>query len=88
MKIYRTYMFRNKDPVIDQVHTLVQDSGMSLAYIETKSGVRAKTVYNWFNGVVRRPQHATVAAVAAALGYHMRFVRTEANVVPIHRKAK
>lgn len=90
MKIYQTYLFRNKDPIIDRVHTLVQDSGVSLAYIENKSGVRAKTIYNWFNGAVRRPQHATIAAVASALGYDMTFSKrtgASAEIVPL-RSAK
>jgi hypothetical protein len=30
---------------------------------------------NWFHGSTRRPQHATIAAVAAALGYDMVFTK-------------
>ena len=88
MRTYQSYLFRNKDPVIDRLRTIIADQDVTFTYIENKSGVTAKTLHNWFQGRTRRPQHCTVAAVAAALGFTVAFVPQSApNVVPIHRKA-
>ena len=87
-KAYQSYLFRNKDPVIDRLRTLIADADVSHQYIENKSGVTARTLYAWFHGKTKRPQHCTIAAVAAALGFEVTFTSSQpANVVPIHRKA-
>ena len=65
---YKSYLFRDKDPVIDQVRTAVEDSGMTFKEIHDASDVSTSTVYNWFYGNTRRPQFATVEAVARACG--------------------
>jgi len=90
MKPYASYMFRDKDPIIDRIRTLISDAKISHAYIELHSGVTARTLYAWFHGETKRPQHATVAAVVAVLGYHVALVKSgdTRNVVPIHRKVK
>jgi hypothetical protein len=68
LKSYRSYVFKDKDPVIDILRTAVQDSGKSYTDINADSGVAASTMANWFGGAVKRPQFATVNAVARALG--------------------
>jgi hypothetical protein len=73
-KLYKTYSFKDKDPVIDKLRTAVADSGESYVDIENTSGVSSNTLYNWFKGSTRRPQHATVCAVARAVGYDLAFV--------------
>lgn len=78
-KLYKSYSFRDKDPVIDRLRTIVHDSGKSYAGIEADSGVSASTLYNWFAGEVKRPQFATVMAVARALGYDMQIVKADAK---------
>lgn len=75
MKIYKSYMFRTKDPVIDHVRTIVADSGLKHSKVSEKSGVAAGTMHNWFSGPTRRPQFATVEAVARACGYTFKAVR-------------
>lgn len=65
---YRTYMFREKDPVIDFVRTHVDDSGETYKSISESSGVSTTTMYNWFHGNTRRPQFATVAGILTSLG--------------------
>ena len=73
--LYRTYLFKNKDPIIDRMRTIVQAEKVSYQELETKSGVAASTLYNWFHGAIKRPQHATAMAVIRALGYDMRLVK-------------
>ena len=68
IKPYRTYVFRNKDPIIDKLRTVVDDSKQSYSLIAESSGVSATTIYNWFHGKTRRPQFATLNAVARSLG--------------------
>jgi transcriptional regulator with XRE-family HTH domain len=74
LKLYKSYSFKTKDPVIDQVRTMIQDKGTKYKKIEADSGVSATTVSNWLTGPTLRPQHATVMAVIRALGYDMVFV--------------
>jgi transcriptional regulator with XRE-family HTH domain len=79
----RTYRFRatEKDPIIDAVHTLFNDAGVSLQKIHERAGVATATVHNWFDGPTRRPQYATICATLRALGYDFQIVpfRTKIN---------
>ena len=75
LKLYTSYNFVDKDPVIDKMRTLVKREGFSYGEISGKSGVSASTMHNWFEGKTKRPQYATVMAVAGALGYRSVFVR-------------
>jgi len=72
----RTYHFRKKekDPVIDAVHTLFDEVGASLKNIHEKAGISRTTVYNWFDGPTCKPQYATLNATLRALGYEFQIV--------------
>ena len=74
-KPYKSYNFRDKDPVIDELRTVVQDSGASYTQINEESGVSTSCLYQWFHGATRRPSHAAVAAVASALGYEFTLAK-------------
>lgn len=76
LKLYKTYMFRDKDPVIDAVRTVVEDSKKPWSQISEESGVSRQTMRNWFLGDTRRPQFATVAAVVSACGFSIRIGST------------
>lgn len=75
LSLYKSYSFRDKDPVIDEVRTLMQATDKSYKDIHNDSGVSVSTMYNWFEGTTKRPQYATVMAVVYALGYKAKFVR-------------
>ena len=77
--IYRTYNFIDKDPVIDEIRTIVQDEGMMarLSDLGTLSGVSPQTLTKWFRGATRKPHNATVMAVVTSLGYERRFVKAK-----------
>jgi DNA-binding phage protein len=68
IKSYKSYVFRDKDPVIDRVRTAVEDSGQKYKSVSAGSGVSTTTLYSWFRGKTRRPQYATVMAVLRAVG--------------------
>jgi transcriptional regulator with XRE-family HTH domain len=75
LRVYRTYSYVDKNPVIDKVRTLIQDEGLmkELKIVHEISGVSTSTLDNWFNGETRSPQHATIAAVITSLGYEETF---------------
>jgi transcriptional regulator with XRE-family HTH domain len=75
---YKSYNFQDKDPIIDEVRTIVQASGWTHKRIQEESGVTTVTLHNWFAGSTRKPQAATLNAVARALGYKLGFVPYEA----------
>jgi len=75
MKLYRSYMFRNKDPAIDEFRTVMQEEyGTSkltrkmMKEVETQGGPTASTIRNWFEGDTKRPMNATIEAAGRALG--------------------
>jgi hypothetical protein len=66
--LYRTYRFIDKDPVIDVLRTAQQDANIKPGKIATASGVSPSTIHGWFYGKTRKPQFATVVAVARSIG--------------------
>lgn len=68
LRPYKSYVFRDKDPVIDQIRTIVEDSRKTINQVAIESGVSSSTMYNWFHGKTRRPQFATVEAAGRACG--------------------
>jgi transcriptional regulator with XRE-family HTH domain len=68
---YKSYNFVDKDPMIDQVRTIVHDSHMTYKAISEASGVSAYTIRNWLDGSTRKPQAATVNAVLRTCGHKL-----------------
>jgi transcriptional regulator with XRE-family HTH domain len=77
---YKSYNFIDKDPIIDEIRSIYQDSGANYQYIHQHSGVAAGTISNWFNGQTKRPQAATINAVLRCLGYKLGVVPHESVV--------
>lgn len=65
---YKSYLFTEKDPILDATRTMVQDSGLSYEDLKDKGGASTSTYYNWFHGNTKRPQFCTIAATALACG--------------------
>lgn len=89
VNVYRTYQFKDKDPVIDQLRSILEENGLSekLKTVHELSGVSQSALHNWFKGGTRRPQYATVSAVSSSLGYETTFVRSRRVDVEAERKA-
>jgi predicted transcriptional regulator len=68
---YKSYNFVDKDPMIDQVRTVILDSTMTYRAIADLSGVTETTIRNWLDGSTKRPQAATFNAVLRACGYKL-----------------
>ena len=68
---YKSYSFKEKDPIIDKIRTMVKDEKATFEMVHEASGVSVSTVRGWLLGDTRRPQHATVMAVIRGLGYDL-----------------
>lgn len=74
-KLYSAYLFRSRDPSIDELRTVVEDhfghrvNVKDLAKITEDGGPTTGTMKNWFFGKTMRPQSATLEAAGRALGY-------------------
>lgn len=79
VRIYRTYNFIDKDPIIDKVRTVLQDEGLDkrLNIVAELAGVSRSTLENWFEGITKRPQNYTVQAVVTSVGYESHFRRVK-----------
>jgi len=69
LRVYASYNFIDKDPVIDYARTRVYANG-GPSKVAKQSNVAPQTLYNWFHKRTKRPQFATVAAVLLACGEH------------------
>lgn len=89
IRLYRTYSYIEKNPVIDKVRTLVEDEGLmtNLTALHEISGVHESTFRNWWFGDTKNPQHSTVAAIITSLGYEETFVKAKKIDVAAERKA-
>ena len=70
LKLYKSYVFKDRDPIIDLMRTAVEDTGDSYAHLSVASGVSTTTLSNWFGrkAKTKRPQFCTLQAVARACG--------------------
>ncbi len=73
----RTYRFTDKDPVCDELKTVVQDMGLfkNLAHVADLANLHKSTVSNLFHGKTRKPQNATCMAILTSLGYKREIVK-------------
>ena len=64
---YTTYPFVDRDPILDFIETIKIRSGLTDRQVAEASKVSRSTLGNWRHKT-KRPQFATVAAAANALG--------------------
>lgn len=85
MKLYGAYLFRKKDPVIDELRTLVEDefgeriTRKHLKKIEEQGGPTKSAMVGWFFGKTQRPQSPSVEAAGRAIGYKRTWVKVGQN---------
>lgn len=81
MKAYKAYLFRNKDPVIDELRTLVEDhfgervANHHLAHMEAGGGPSTACMRGWFFGKTQRPHSPTVEAAGRSIGFRRKWVK-------------
>jgi hypothetical protein len=81
MKLYKSYMFRDKDPAIDEFRTVMQDeygtrklTRKMMKEVEEQGGPASTTIHSWFHGTTKRPMNATIEAAGRALGHRRVWV--------------
>jgi hypothetical protein len=80
-KLYSAYLFRNRDPAVDEFRTVVEDhfghrvNVKDLTKIEEGGGPNTGTMKEWFFGKTKRPQSATLEAAGRAIGYRRQWIR-------------
>lgn len=81
LKLYRTYRFIDKDPVVDKIRTVFKDEGLlnprGYNIAHQLSGVAVSTYKNWFDGDTKRPTNPTIEATLTSLGYHRPIVKKD-----------
>jgi hypothetical protein len=81
--IYKSYVFRDKDPVIDELRTLAEDffkqkvNGRNLGEIEKGGGPKVGTMKQWFFGKTKRPTNATIEAAGRSIGFERTWRRSK-----------
>jgi transcriptional regulator with XRE-family HTH domain len=69
---YKSYHFKDHDPALDAIDRMRELAGLEsfhdVGRISADSGVSTSTLRNWHSRKTKRPQHASIMAVARALG--------------------
>jgi hypothetical protein len=66
--LYKSYVFKDRDPIMDAFDALREGAKISYAKIHEQGGPTVSTLRAWSHARVKRPQHATIAAAASAVG--------------------
>ena len=75
LPIYKSYTFRDKDPAVDELRTVIEDhygervSNKVLRKIQEGGGPTAGCMAGWYFRTTKRPQNATLEAAGRAMGY-------------------
>ena len=75
LKLYGSYSFKDKEPVIDMTRTLFEDvygrriDNAMLVEIESQGGPSVSCMRGWFFGDTVRPTNVTIEASGRAVGY-------------------
>lgn len=83
--VYSAYVFKDQDPVIDQLRTLTEKHfGHSLSHkdvsqINRDGGPSSSCMRAWFNNKTKRPRNDTIEAAGRAMGYERSWRRMRAN---------
>jgi hypothetical protein len=92
--LYEAYMFRGKDPAIDEFRTVVQDANGGklnhriLQQIHENGGPTTGATRGWFFGDTFCPRNATLEAAGRALGMKRIWVRDNNPSRRSHRRSK
>ncbi len=88
LRVYRSYSFKDKDPVIDQLRHLREIAGVSYKEIHEAGGPVPSTLYAWFEGATRQPQNPTVEAAGRAMGFQRIWATMDGRPVKAIRGKK
>lgn len=67
IRVYRSYNFTDKNPIVDRLRTRMQDIGLDCRELAAATGLSLSCVRGIFEGGTRDPLHSTVARMAIAM---------------------
>jgi hypothetical protein len=74
LRLNKSYNFVDKRESVDELRTMIDDSGLSWKQVHEASGVGLSTLHNWFLGRTLRPQSTTLNAVGRVFGKRLGWV--------------
>jgi hypothetical protein len=74
LKLTRSYNFVDKVPVVDELRTLVERSGMTFQQMADASGVSRYCIWCLFNGKTVGPRRTTLGALAQLFGKRLGLI--------------
>jgi hypothetical protein len=86
-RIYKSYLFKDKEPVIDMTRTLFEDvfgervNNKMFAKVAEAGGPTIGCMRGWFFGETKRPKNETIEAAGRALGYQRKWSK-----IPVKKK--
>ena len=68
LRMYKSYNFVDKNPVIYRLQTIIDGHKLSLQEVAEESGLSLGCLRAIFYGKTRDPRHSTIARIVIALG--------------------
>ena len=74
LKLTKSYNFVDKVPVVDELRTLVQHSGLTFDQMAEASGVSKGCIWKLFNGQTIGPRRTTLEGLAQVFGKRLGLI--------------
>jgi DNA-binding transcriptional regulator YiaG len=69
IRLYRKIIEHDHDPDMDEICSVIAKEGLTMSQAAMLSGVGNTTLANWEKKKTKRPQHLTMKATLAGIGY-------------------
>ena len=77
LPLYRKIVEHDHDPDMDEICSVIAKEGLTVGQAAMLSGVGNSTIANWQKKKTKRPQHLTMKATLAGMGYAFTIKQVE-----------
>jgi len=77
IRLYRKIVEHDHDPDMDEICSVIAKEGLTVSQAAMLSGVGNSTIANWQTKKTKRPQHLTMKATLAGMGYSFTIKQVE-----------
>jgi DNA-binding transcriptional regulator YiaG len=77
IRLYRKIIEHDHDPDMDEIVSVIAKEGLTVGEAAMLSGVGNQTIANWQKKKTKRPQHLTMKATLAGMGYGFTIKQVE-----------
>jgi hypothetical protein len=77
IRLYRKIVEHDHDPDMDEICSVIAKEGLTVSQAAMLSGVGNQTIANWQKKRTKRPQHLTMKATLAGMGYAFTIKQVE-----------